>query len=139
MRCLTILMIFPISVTEPSHNIKLLRVGGEETFCSRKLCVRTPPLPLDWTYTGLTHAGSTNATLDNAGKGLIIMCPMINMRIECVVVSVLRVRIKYIINIISVAFVWANKNIQCYRLIISNLFSAGTVYKDDGLKYLKWS
>ena len=94
MRCLTILMLFPISVTEPSHNIKLLRVSGEETFCSRKLCVRTPPLPLDWTYTGLTHAGSTNATLDNAGKGLIIMCPMINMRIECVVVSVLRVRIK---------------------------------------------
>ena len=43
---------------------------------------------------------STNAAFDNAGTGLIIMCPMRIMYIVglCVVVSVLRVRIKYIIG-----------------------------------------
>ena len=45
--------------------------------------LRIPPLPLDWTYTGSSHAWSTNTALDNAGTGLIIMCPTIFMYSMC--------------------------------------------------------
>ena len=48
-----------------------------------RLRVRIPPLPLDWTYTGSTDAWSTDTALDNAGTGLIIMCPMIIMYSMC--------------------------------------------------------
>ena len=49
----------------------------------KMLRVRISPLPLDWTYTGSTDAWSTNTALDNAGTGLIPMCPMIIIYSMC--------------------------------------------------------